>query len=403
MRFLGRYFIVLLLVFSVSNLFADELDDFIAPNYVYLEETISSKGDITNDLKSLLSGSLVFLYVSGCHLDGETLPSFQALTSKYPKAKFIRISQHSSAADYLLERYGSFGAPKIYLMLDGNILSAMQNYYERKNGRSKHIGWAKSVKKWAKSVYPVVKKIYKYRNVEPVSSYNYRNIFQGKKVVLLRARSKSKDFVTSIKSLFGLAKKYPNVQFALDTGPISYNQEFSYKYTKAINGFSIIDDVDNIKAVFRKPYRDKNFNMSKLSKWVNNNIGVNKNDSKASYDSNYLKNIFSRRNSRDLAILPPADFKKLNNSGKVISKLRIQQSFYVIINAIGDSSRNLETAKLLVKELSYKSKGGIKVAVKSKILRNKVYAVVLRRVMKHERNQEILNLLKKVESEYMVE
>jgi len=398
MKKLVQYLFILAIIFSFQNLFANKLDNFEAPNYIYLEEFVSSQRSLTKDLQTLLKDNLVFLYVSGCHLDKKALPGFQSLTKRYPKAKFIRISQHSSASNFLLDEYGSFGAPKVFLLYNARIISSMQNYYERINGRFQHIGWKNSISRWASEIYPSIKNISRYKNVQPISSFNYKNVLKNKKVVMLRANYKNKNFRETVKSFLRMAKIYPKIQFALDSGFIPYNQEFSFKYQNSINAFSIIDNVDTTKSLFRLPYRYR-INNKKLSQWIKNNFSNSTQKGNPKYNSEYLRKIILSRKSGDLTIIPPEDFKRINKN--VIAKLGVRQSFYTLLNAISDSRRNINTAILLINELKYKSKGGIKSAIKNRVIRQKVFSPVIRRAIKYEKNPQIKTRLKNLELEYM--
>ena len=399
-------FILLFLVigFSSSHVSAQTYNNFRAPNYVYLEETIHSTRDLTADLKTLLNNFQVFVYVSGCHIDKKALPTFQALTKKYKDAKFLRISQHGSTKKYMLERYASFGAPKMYFFHKGQLLSSMPYYYVYRNRRNKFMGWPASIKRWMRLLHPHIKRLNQYKNIIPVSSYNYRKVMQGKRVVMLRANLVRRDFNSSMNTLYAMAKTFPNTMFTLDTGQIPYDQEYTYKYRKVFRSFSIIHNCDEVIATMRKSY-NRNFINHRVISWIKSNLKKKvKYRRKFNRDKkrtgSYLKRVFQQANSYDLATMNVNELKRINSQYRVIASMRIMQTFYAMINAITDSGRNLQTTKVLINELYYKSKGGFKRIVRSRVLRQKVYANVIKRIITYEKNSDIKRRLKALETYY---
>ncbi len=388
------------LIFFSLNLNAASTDNFSASNYIYLEETVTSKKDVTADLKNLLKSNMVFLYVSGCHLDKEALPAFQGLTRRYRQVKFLRVSQHSSAARYLLERYGSFGAPKIYFIKDGNLVSHVTYSYIRAGRRSRFAGWKQSIEKWAADLYPHVRQLPRHPNIYPVSSFNYRAVLEGKKVVLLRTDVRSRDFPAAMRSLFQAAARFRHITFAFDTRSIPYNQEFDYRFRKAYNSYSVISNGAVIESSFRKG-RQRTYNHTQLSQWIKSNFegGVAKKPSSAK-DAAWLKKVFASADSYQLSAMNPGEFKRLNNRHQIVKSLRLQQSFYVLINAITDPRRNKKTALVLIQELKYTSQGGFKNLVKSPVTRKKVYANLIGRLIAHEKDKKIRKGLQRIEDYY---
>lgn len=390
--------IILLLCTIPVHLNAADYDSFEAPNYQYFIDSDYPSNDTTAMLKKSLSNGFVFLYVSGCHLDQEALPAFQELTLQYPEAKFIRIDQHSSSSGYMLNRYNSFGAPKIYLMHNGNIISHVIQHFEQRGGNSKYAGWKESIHRWARNVYPHVKAIAKYRNIIPVTSFNYREIFREQKVVLMRTDLRQNTFPSVMKILCKIAARYPDYIFAFDTGNIPYNQEFTVKYKKAYNSFSVINNCDEIKSSFPL-HEGKDF--AKLDKWVSDSFGSNAHITPGSgKDADWLKKIIAGSDSLALSTISPTEFRQLN-SDAALKDIPLQQSFYVILNAITDSRRNKETALLLIDTLRYDFQGGIKKVVNSPVMRQKVYAPIINRAVRFEDDEMIKRKLSELEAYYV--
>jgi|GEM_PF-3401107 len=388
------------LIFFSLNLSAASTDNFSAPNYIFLEETVMSKNDITADLKMLLKSNMVFLYVSGCHLDKEALPAFQGLARRYRQAKFLRVHQFSSAGKYLLERYGSFGAPKIYFIKDSNLVSHVTYFYERTGRKSRFAGWKRSIEKWAADLYPHVRQLPRYPNIYPVSSFNYRPLLDRKKVVLLRTDIRARDFPAAMRSLFQAAARFRHITFAFDTRSIPYNQEFDYRFRKAYNSYSVISDGAIIESSFRKR-RQGGYNQAQLAQWIKSNFEKGAAKKPASTkNAAWLKKVFTTADSYQLSIMDPGEFKRLNSRHKVVKGLRLQQSFYVLINAITDPRRNRGTALVLIKELKYTSQGGFQKLVKNPITRKKVYANLIGRLIAYEKDNKIRRELQKIEGYY---
>lgn len=399
MKRFSKYSIVILIIISCTLILSANSSVLNSKNYTFIHDTNRDNSNkIVQQLDNVLKTSSVFVYVSGCHLDREALPAYQALSKKYRDAKFVQITQLGPTKDYMLKNYGSFGAPKLYYIHKGDILSAMPYYY----AKGKFQGWPASINRWAATLWPIAKQLNRYKNIHGVSSHNYRSLMSNKKVVLLRTDIYQPSFKEAMTSLFAAAGKYPHITFAVDTGKIGYDQEFTFKFRTVMASFSVVDNCDVVKSKFRTPYKGK-IDRSKLYSWISSNYNSNSNKS-ADYierDGTYLKKLFQTNNSYELATMNPQEFKNINTKYKVVSSMPMQQTFYVFVNAISDSRRNDETAKLLIKELRYDSKGGIKKAVPSPILREKVYVVVIDRLISYEMNREIKTDLENLRKYYL--
>ena len=126
-----------------------------------------------------------------------------------------------------------------------------------------------------------------------------------------------------------------------------------------------------------------------VEKWIADNLNSKYKGFRVNKKENYLKNLIQRRRVKEISMMNPQEFNSLNRKDKVVERLNLMQSFYILLNAATSSNRNLTTAKVLIDELKYKSKGGIAKAIRSKILREKVYATVIKRKIKHEKNSNI--------------
>ena len=389
----------MLLIITLSVSAADN-DNFTAPNYININQ--SEQGSKAVDLlKKTLNSSKAFVYVSGCHLDKEALPAFQSLTGEYSDVKFIVTNQFASTKDYMLKKYGSHGAPQIFYIHRGILVSAMPYYYTQLRGKNTFLGWAGSVKKWAAALHPGVKNLDRYSNVIPVSSFNYKQVLRKKKAVLLRTDAARPEFGDDMKALLAAAAKFPDITFALDTGIVAYNQEVTTKYRKAYGSFSIIKDSDSVESSHRKPYRKK-YDQVKLNAWIASNFSGEPGQPGGDMgrDGAWLKKAIQSADSYKIASMDAAEFKRINEKYNIIGKLPLQQSFYVLVNAVTDSRRNIETAKLIIKELRYDSKGGFEKAVKNKLLRQDVYVPVIQRIITYEEDGDIKKMLEELEEYY---
>ncbi len=386
---------VILIIGMHRVLQAYDYDTFTGPNYIHLKE---SKGDMTQDLKAILKDGPVFLYVSGCGLDKEALPPFQAQSQKLKGVKFLRVSQFAVTKDYLLEQYGSIGAPQLYFIYKGELMSAMPYQYEKVAGQYTFMGWASSIDRWVTSLQEYIPQLKNIPNIYPVSSYNYKRIIKNDNVVLLRADSSQPSFKDAMDTLLQMARQFPEVRFVVDTGIIPYDQEFTTKYQSAYLSFSIVDSDKVIDSQRANP--NLGYDRAKLSEWISQYFSKQGPAKTSGVDKDSLDRMFQSSDSHNLSQVDAASFQSLNKRYKIIEKTGLQHSFYIMINAITDSSRNKDMAKVLIEELRYESLGGIQKLVPAQSMREQVYATVIKRAISYERDSEIRSLLFELEQYY---
>lgn len=377
-------------------------DSFSAPNYRYLDTAVADAQNIPAELEKAVSGNVSLLYVSGCENDKDALPAFQAMTAKYPEATFVRVGQYSTARQYILEHYGTSGAPALMMLYKGNVVSNVEYYFDTVNGVSTFMGWDASVRRWIDQMYPAARQINSIPNLFAVSSFNYRDVLRGKRAVMLRVNNYDPNIANAVSAIAAMARKFPAVTFALDMGYSQYNQEFSFKYQDALNGFSIVENVDLVVSNYRKKYNDPGYDLAALTQWIaaKDSYQYAPQQAAANVTPAYLKGLYTARSHAGISVLSPQEYSGANANGAVTASLPEQTLFYTALNGALDSRRNVQTALLLLDEMAFPYKGGVDKAIPAKLLRDNVYLPVLKRALRYEQNSEVQQGLKRLVQTY---
>lgn len=394
-----RYFsaialIASFLLFSTLPLHSEDWRYYKADNYHDLE----TNSDGVIELQNLLLKDRVFLYVSGCHLDGEAMPAFIRMSKKYPKATFVHISQHGSTKDFMRIRYGSFGAPKIYAFGNGTLVSQLVYAYDFSGGKSKFLGWDISVTRWIDTFYPILDRMASLENVIGLSSFSPHNETL-KKMLLFRTNPRAPQFRQDIKTYLQLAESYPDKTFAIDSGSVNYNQMVTYRYRYAFNAVSIIEN-HRILAINR---RGRGYDLDQMKSWLEENWGTSEPVSRPGAVAQTSANItvlIAQSRSDLLAITPANVIQAYDKANRTIQNQQYLQLFYNFMNAIIDPQRNNESAKAMIQALYLKNAGGIAAVVPSAVLRRKVYASTVERYAIQEKNSDIKRELLKLAAYY---
>lgn len=381
---------LILLNNSVSAL---DWNGYKASNYHNLIGTENS----IEKLKNLLKGDRVFLIVSGCHLDEEAMPAFIEMSKKYPKAVFVRISQHGETNKFMNENYLSHGAPKLYAFGNDSLVGQLFFAYSFKNGR-KFLGWEKSIENWTQIMYPILDKMAQLKNVKGVSSFSSSKIFDNR-IILLRENAQLETFPQDVDFFLEVASQNPSKSFFIDTKTIEYNQLFDYRYLKIHNSISIVEK----HRVYASLRQGSGYSIKRINNWLSENY---RNRKPVNINIPQIKNSGDVRRAiqdfrSDVLSSAPANiilqYRKLN---RTLTNPNFMQTFYVVLNSVTDAQRNPETSKELLQILYFKEAGGIKKFVPSPILRKKIYSTIFERLSKEESNPSIQKELLKLAETY---
>ncbi len=230
----------------------------ISNNYFHL------KSNIEQQIDGLSSNKVVFLYIHSntCHFCKEVAPVIDELTKKYPEALFLKVDIEN-ARNYLKKRYRINGTPNLMLIYKGNIASSQYHIVNSTRGES--------VKTWANQVYPIMKKLADYNNIDCITGFNYKRLMAGNKYILYRGNARlGNEFIKNMELIYQLAKTHPQLKFGVTSGQIPYGQEVDNKYASVYRRFSIVDNLNVVEKL--EPYGASNHTLQDVSSWITNKL-----------------------------------------------------------------------------------------------------------------------------------
>lgn len=379
------------------------MDAFRSPNYLWLDTLASDASTLIREFESRTEERLAMLYVSGCALDEEALPAFQAMSQRHPDILFLRIGQFSSTRAYMAEHYGVTGAPRIMILKNKVSFDGIAGYFDTVNGTTGFIGWERSIQRWEKTVLPHYKPLATLSNVHPLNDGSYQDLMKGKRTVLFRFLGQEESMKVDMTAFNAMAAKFPGTTFLLDPGVAAGFGETGSKYLRNLYGFSIVQDVDTIVSTFRRTYQATDYDYTALETWLSNALTLRPVPPEPQIQPipvnagpDALVATFRNHDMNPVVIMQPDQFRHLAKGGSNLNAIEAYDLLYLVPAAALNRNCHPETARQLLELLEFESRGGIGKALGTRPMIFNWHAQGFQRMIRHETRPAVRQQLERL-------